>query len=74
MQSVFNSLYVWLLLGIVAIILIYFRKDKKQLFEEIQNMLSSNGLLYGIFILFILYCVFPITIPYSISYFFFKKK
>jgi hypothetical protein len=74
MQSIFNFLYIWLLLGIIAIILIYFRKDKRQIFDDIQNMLSSHGLPYGMFTLLTLYIIFPFTIPYSISYFFFKKK
>ena len=74
MKSTFNFLYIWLLLGIIAIILIYYRKDKRQIFDDIQNMLSSHGLAYGIFTLLVLYIIFPFTIPYSISYFFFKKK
>jgi hypothetical protein len=74
MSFFFNFLYVWLLLGIIAIILIYLRKDKKQIFDDIQIMLAKHNILYGFFTMMVLYIVFPITLPYSISYFLCKKK
>ena len=73
-MSIFlNFFYVWLLLAIIAIILLYFRKDRKIIFDDIEYMLSSNGLVYGLISLFILYIIFPFTLPYSISYFLKKK-
>ena len=74
MSFFFNFLYVWLLLAIIAIILIYLRKDKKQIFDDIQIMLAKHNIIYGLLTMFILYLVFPITIPYSISYFLGKKR
>jgi len=69
MSFFFNFLYVWLLLAIIAVILIYFRKDKKQIFLDIQLILIKNNIFYGIFSIILLFFVFPLTIPYSISYF-----
>ena len=63
-----------MLLAIIAIILIYLRKDKKQIFDDIQIMLAKHNIIYGLLTMFILYLVFPITIPYSISYFLGKKR
>ena len=74
MAVFFNILYVWLLLAIIAIILIYFRKDKKQIFQDIQTLLAKHNIVYGFFSMLVLYLVFPITIPYSISYFLCKRK
>lgn len=63
----------WLILSIIAIALILLRDDAQFLYKDLKDSFK-DGLFYGLsFILaFIFYS--PITLPYSINYFYKKWK
>lgn len=63
----------WFILGIIALILISFRKDKANVIEDIQDSLMKHGTPYGLFSLLILYIALPFSILYSLAYFFKRK-
>ena len=73
METIWYILLGWFILGIVALILISFRKDKANVIEDIQDSLMKHGTPYGLFSLIILYIALPFSILYSIAYFFKRK-
>lgn len=65
----FNFLIFWTILVCIAALLIYLRKDKKDVFDDISSILLKHNIFYGIFSIVILYVVFPFTIYWSAKYF-----
>lgn len=65
----FNFLIFWTILVCIAAFLIYLRKDKKDVFDDIASILIKHNIFYGIFSILILYVVFPFTMYWSIKYF-----
>jgi hypothetical protein len=53
----------------IACVLIFFRKDKKDVFDDILSILIKHNIFYGIFSLIVLWFAFPFTIYWSLKYF-----
>lgn len=69
MVAVFNIFVFWCFLCLLAIILLYFRKDKREVFQDISKLLVNHNIFYGIFSLIVIFIVFPFTLYWSIKYF-----
>ena len=64
-----NFLIFWTILVAIACLLVFLRKDKKDVFEDILSILMNHNIFYGLFSLIVLYFVFPFTIYWSVKYF-----
>jgi hypothetical protein len=64
-----NFFLFWTALVVIAAVLIFLRKDKKDIFEDIVSILFKHNIFYGFFSILILYVVFPFTIYWSVKYF-----
>ena len=64
-----NFFLFWTALVLIAAMLVFFRKDKKDVFDDIATILFKHNIFYAFFSLVILYAIFPFTIYWSVRYF-----
>lgn len=68
-MTIYVIIQIWSFLVAISLMLIYFRKDSKIIFEDIESYYVDKKFLYKILSTIILFVMLPISIPYSIDYF-----
>jgi hypothetical protein len=64
---IIRIIQIWIFLGIVAVMLIQFRKDHKLITSDIATIFYAGGNYLFMFVsAIILYIILPITIPFTI--------
>lgn len=70
-EILLNFAWLWLKLGLVAIFLVFFRKDWNELKKE---LMPTEGIASRIVFLIGLYVILPVSIPFSFVHLFKWKR
>jgi hypothetical protein len=54
-------------LNFTAIVLLFFRSDKKMIFKDVKTFLKINSLIVCLGVILLTFSILPFTIPYSIE-------
>jgi hypothetical protein len=54
-------------LNFTAIVLLFFRSDKKMIFKDVKTFLKINSFIVCLGVVFLTFSILPFTIPYSIE-------
>jgi hypothetical protein len=74
MQYFINFLYLWVILFWISFFLILFRSDSLRVYEDLDLYFKKRKFIFWLFNAFILFCIMPFSIPYSIANIFHNKK
>lgn len=69
----FKILIIWANLNMLALFLIYLRKDRQNILNDIALFLIKKKFYLTLIDFIIVFIMMPLTIPYSIIYFVKKK-
>jgi hypothetical protein len=74
MEYITNFVIFWCILVVISMILISLRSDAKMVSEDIDMCFRGRKFIYNVAMFFMVWFILPMSIPYSLSNIFSKKK